>query len=113
MLSSAPAALVSRGRAKGPRDDFAHSRKPRRSGLLAPVAQSRSRPSEGAEHVTWLMAKKRGAGVLINDRARVMVTDVLHESLGTLEVPARAFAPPVRAIMERCEGQAREWRSGA
>ena len=44
---------------------------------------------------------EEGAGVLVKDRARVMVSGVPHESLGTFEASARAFA----AIMERREGR--------
>ena len=35
------------------------------------------------------------AGVLIDDRARVVVRDVPHKPLGAVKTPARALAAPV------------------
>ena len=58
---------------------------PRRSGLPAPIAQSRSRPSEadarGSRARDALDGHEEGASLLINDRAHVMVGGVPQELL--------------------------------
>ena len=53
---------------------------------LHALAPDRRKPSQDGH--------EEGADVLINDGARVTVSDVLHGSLGASETPARAFAAP-------------------
>ena len=53
-------------------------------------------PQEGVEHVTRSMATKRAQVSSSSDRARVVVGDVPHDTLGALEAPAAgALAAPV------------------
>ena len=76
---------VSRGGAKG--DGVTHRRGPRRGGLPAPIAYSRSRDA-----LTRSMATKRAQ---VRDGDSVMANDVRHETWDALERPTRAFAAPV------------------
>ena len=68
---SASHAGASRGRARGPHDGVTRRGGPRRGGLRASIALSRSRPSEadtrGSRARDALDGHKEGTSVLIND----------------------------------------------
>ena len=93
MLSSAPATPASAvGVSKGL---MMMCWRPCWGGLPTPIAHSGPRPSDAATVFSRacdaLSGHKESAGVLVDDRARVVVGDVPHETLGAFETPARAL----------------------
>ena len=85
-------------------------------GLLALITHSCFRLLEaatgGSRVRDALNGHEESAGILIDGSARVVVGDVPHEALGTLEAPAGALAAPLRAIVKGREGRGRRWHDG-
>ena len=79
----------------------------RAQGLHDDVAAGGGRASNA------LSGYEQGARGLIHGGARVLVSDVLHEPLDALELPARALAAPVGAVVEGREGGGWWWLSAA